>query len=144
MKIPDLMQSVSEVLTTAEELIEAGEDVGPMLASFLRTLLVDLDKVLVDQGPTGVRPQPRSTRRHMDCGETVCLAKRPDECPHARTPAPTKARKSKRPIVNKYDGVCQCQAQVPAGEGFVVANDDPNAKRKWQTFCKAHVPKEAT
>lgn len=144
MKIPELMNSVSEVLTTAEELIEEGEDVGPMLASFLKTLLVDLDKVLVSEGPTGVRPQ-RAQPVDPASPRDPSWYQHNSAVPGGRGGRTSK--RTKRPIVNKYDGECAyCKTKVAAGEGVVVANDNPDAKKKWTTFCQTHTPKlkEAT
>lgn len=124
------MQSVSEVLTTAEELIADGEDVGPMLASFLKTLLIDLDKVLVSEGPTGVRQR--------------ALPVDPSSPPVKPTPsnAPD-VGKTKRPVVNKYEGKCvRCKGTVTPGSGFVLPSNNPVRGKKWLTFCAADYAKE--
>lgn len=130
MNIPDVMRSVSEVLTTAEELLEDGDadrEVSFLLMSFLKTLLVDLDKVVVEQGPTGVNPRPRKQPRKT-------------RTPNARN---VKVTKTKQRIRNKYESQCaRCDKPLAAGEGWVLPAADPNASKKWFAFCDPDYDKE--
>lgn len=122
MNIPNVMQSISEVLTTAEELLEDGDDreVSLLLMSFLKTLLVDLDKVVVEHGVTGSRPQPR---------------RRPAKTRTSSTPA-FNVSSTKRPIRNKYKTSCEaCAAALDPGVGYVLPNADERASKKWLAFC---------
>lgn len=132
MNIPDVMRSISEVLTTAEELLaddeQADREVSLLVMSFLKTLLVDLDKVRVEQGPTGVRPRRRPDTTHVP----------------AKDGKDIKVGRTARAIPNKYDSSCvRCDdKELPAGEGFVLPAESPNAKKKWFAFCDVHYQKE--
>lgn len=157
--IPDVMRSVSEVLTTAEELLEEGDsdrEVAQMLTVFLQTLLVDLDKTLVANGVTGVRPserrsnRPSLSRRHADCTRLLCIVNLPAECPRRADPPPAKAKsgrvqvsKTKRPVVNKFDATCvRCGKRLAKGNGYALPNVDQNARKKWFAFCEPHYQEE--
>lgn len=160
--IPDVMRSVTEVLATAEELLEDGDSdrhVANMLTSFLKTLLVDLDETLMAQGHLRqtnhqgnvigkngedlyLTHRP-SQRKHMDCTAKKCLAGQSSECPHAGSNV--KVTSTKTPVVNKYPGQCvRCGTPLVAGEGYVLPAADKNAKKKWHTFCLNHWTKEVT
>lgn len=110
--ISDVMGSISEVLITSEELLEDGDsdrEVAILVTSFLKTLLVQLDEVLVSQDG---RPFSEGTTSE---GAT---------------------RKTKRPMVNKYDARCsRCNTPITAGQGYVLPAADPNARKKWHAFC---------
>lgn len=117
--IPDLMNSISQVLTHAEELVAEGdsEQVGVMLTSFLKTLMADLDKLYVDQGSTGVRPQRRATNTN--------------DSPNRLPPKP------KRNIPNRYEGKCEmCDRHVAKQAGYVIPRGKPSGSgKKWHTYC---------
>lgn len=150
--IPDLMNSISQVLTHAEELVAEGdsEQVGIMLTSFLKTLMVDLDKLYVDQGSTGVRPQRQAPKCYA-CDPSSGVVGHIRGCPNdpankndspnRRPRKPKRSGKPKRPVINKYDGDCAtCLRHVGRGAGFVLPNDDPNAPKRWETYCQEHNP----
>lgn len=126
--IPDIMHSVSEVLTTAEELLgetDSDHEVAVMLASYLKTLLVELEK-LRDAS------SPRTTPAHAA----------PKANPQAKT-SNARVKKTKRPVVNKYKNACaRCGKALAEGEGFVLPTEDPNASKKWLAFCEPDYSKE--
>lgn len=132
--IHEIRRSVSDVLTTADELMEDGdsEQVGAMLASFLKTLLADLDKL----SSTNVERTVRRAHRRPAFE---------DNNPN-RTPP---KKKGERPIIpNKYDGTCsKCGAKVDAMQGYVTTNPSwtPSSQKgkgpkKWLTYCPGHIP----
>lgn len=147
MTIPELMRSISEVLTTAEEMLHDDEphDVGPMLASYLKTLLVELDKMLTATNPPPPRAAtvtPKSNRSHMDCLPNKCLHGSAD-CPFHGNAITRKVAKTKRPVVNRYPNSCvRCNRALTAGQGYVLPNVDKNAKKKWFAFCDDHYNRE--
>ena len=148
--IPDVMRSVSEVLTTAEDLLQDGEAeaVGHMVTSYLKTLLSDLDEVSVSQNAAALRSvgvNTSPTRKHMDCTKGNCLANLSSECPHyGDTISYPKVKATKKPVVNKFSGSCaKCGCKVNEQQGFVLPDVNQNAKKKWHTFCATHY-KEVT
>lgn len=147
--IADVMGSISEVLATAEDLLEDGDsdrEVAMLMTSFLKTLLVQLDEVLMSQGhlkqtaPSGEVINKDGTvgghaRRHKDCLSTKCLLGHKTSCPHSEA-SRYGVSATKRPIPNKYDARCRsCHTALPAGNGYVLPAIDPKSTKKWHAFC---------